>query len=489
MAINLLGNIFQNGMNSPVSNGENINNAIQASNADLKLSLLNELNLTPGQILEGKFISKDGNSVQLLLNNNLTLTTSLETDANLIAGQKFSFEIKGNNKDGQLVLRPLMSNTNFEQTAVRALGDASVNVTKETLSMVDNLMKEGMPINKETLQNINREINQYPGADVKDIVMLHKMDMPVNEQNIKEMHLYQNNNQWMMENVSELSDSLLDTIISSKDLGKEGFDNLIDELKNALSDENVSSQSEGKTIIREDNDENSSQNIFDTIKKLGPDRIKNSPIAMARVKEELTKVLQNKFLMEPEKTASKEYVKNYYEKIADVSKQIEDLLTSAGKENSNLMKDVSAMKDNMNFMNQMNELYNYVQLPLKMANAQANGDLYVYAKKKGQAGGGDEDGPLTALLHLSMETLGNMDIFLKLEHEKLSTDFCLEKEEMIDFIEEHIDELNARLIKKGYNIETKVMPLKDKDRTVIDTIKSETPGITLLSNQSFDARA
>ena len=33
-------------------------------------------------------------------------------------------------------------------------------------------MKEGMPINKETLQSVNRDINMYPQADVNDIVML-----------------------------------------------------------------------------------------------------------------------------------------------------------------------------------------------------------------------------------------------------------------------------------------------------------------------------
>ena len=51
MAINLLGNILQNGMNSPVSNGENINGAILSGNNNVKANLLNELNLAPGQIV------------------------------------------------------------------------------------------------------------------------------------------------------------------------------------------------------------------------------------------------------------------------------------------------------------------------------------------------------------------------------------------------------------------------------------------------------
>ena len=89
-----------------------------------------------------------------------------------------------------------------------------------------------------------------------------------------------------------------------------------------------------------------------------------------------------------------------------------------------------------------------------------------------------------------METLGNMDIFLKLEDGKLSTRFCLEKEEMIDFIGQHIDELNRRLEGKGYKVNTTVQKLdEDGGRNVIDTISSQIGQITMLSSQSFDARA
>ncbi len=66
-------------------------------------------------------------------------------------------------------------------------------------------------------------------------------------------------------------------------------------------------------------------------------------------------------------------------------------------------------------MNQINEMYHYVQLPLKMNQEGANGDLYVYKRKQQKTG---EDGKLTALLHLSMPVLGNMDVFLSLENQK-----------------------------------------------------------------------
>jgi flagellar hook-length control protein FliK len=146
------------------------------------------------------------------------------------------------------------------------------------------------------------------------------------------------------------------------------------------------------------------------------------------------------------------------------------------------------VKENTTFMNHVNDMYNYVQLPLKMNESQANGDLYVYARKKGK-NAVNEDGKMTALLHLNMDHLGAMDIFLTLsEGNKLNTKFTLEKEEMIDFIASHIDELNARLQKKGYNAGTVVLKKDEPDKTAIENIVGNKENI-LLSTQSFDARA
>ena len=525
MAINLLGNFNINNNSFNTSAGDSVDGKIAQQLqqiSDSRQMLAQIRSLLPGQTLEGQLVEQDGKSVQLLLNNNLLLNTTLDSRANLVTGQNISFEVKSN-KDGQLVLRPLHMNVSNEATTVKALESASVKVSDETIKMVDSLMKEGMPINKETLQSMNRDINMYPQADVNDIVMLHKLNLPVNESNINQMHLYNNNNQWMLQNVSNMSQDIA-SLLEEANSTPETLENIVKELENVFgndanipetdtdslkSQENTNIQqtlSDSKTIIREEDviekevssaDKNNvskgteteitSKNVFDILKQATPDKLKNPEYA-AKVKVALTDVISSKLLMQPDKVADKEYVKNYYDKVKDITQQLEQVLAQNGKSDTALAKDVSQIKNSVDFMNQINELYNYVQLPLKMAGGQANGDLYVYAKKRSSRGD-DSDEPLTALLHLSMEALGNMDIFLKLQNEKLSTKFCLEKEELIDFVEAHIDELNERLIEKGYNIDTSVGKLEDKERTVIDNIKSESPQVTILSNQTFDARA
>ena len=525
MAINLLGNFNINNNSYNTSAGESVDGKIAQQLqqiTDNRQQLAQIRSLLPGQTLEGQLVEQDGKSVQLLLNNNLLLNTTLDSRANLITGQNISFEVKSN-KDGQLVLRPLHMNVSSEATAVKALESASVKVSDETIKMVDSLMKEGMPINKETLQSMNRDINMYPQADVNDIVMLHKLNLPVNESNLDQMHLYNNNNQWMLQNINSMSQDIA-SLLEESSSTPETFSNIVKELENVFgnaenlteanadilkSEDNAQiqqTQSDVKMIIREEDIiekdvsssdksiiskdseiEITSKNVFDVLKQAAPDKLKNPEYA-SKVKAALTDVISSKLLMQPDKVADKEYVKNYYDKVKDITQQLEQVLSQNGKSDTALAKDVTQIKNSVDFMNQINELYNYVQLPLKMAGGHANGDLYVYAKKR-SAHGDDSDEPLTALLHLSMEALGNMDIFLKLQNEKLSTKFCLEREELIDFVESHIDELNERLIEKGYNIDTSVGKLEDKERTVIDNIKSESPQVTILSNQTFDARA
>ena len=368
MAINLLGNFNINNNSYNTSAGESVDGKIAQQLqqiTDNRQQLAQIRSLLPGQTLEGQLVEQDGKSVQLLLNNNLLLNTTLDSRANLITGQNISFEVKSN-KDGQLVLRPLHMNVSNEATAVKALESASVKVSDETIKMVDSLMKEGMPINKETLQSMNRDINMYPQADVNDIVMLHKLNLPVNESNIDQMHLYNNNNQWMLQNVNSMSQDIA-SLLEEASRTPETFSNIVKELENVFgnaenlteanadilkSEDNAQiqqTQSDVKMIIREEDIiekdvsssdksnvskdteiEITSKNVFDVLKQAAPDKLKNPEYA-SKVKAALTDVISSKLLMQPDKVADKEYVKNYYDKVKDITQQLEQVLAQNGK--------------------------------------------------------------------------------------------------------------------------------------------------------------
>lgn len=196
--------------------------------------------------------------------------------------------------------------------------------------------------------------------------------------------------------------------------------------------------------------------------------------------------------IKPEDVSKNGKIDELYDRIQKTSAKITELMESIGRGDSAVSKAAGALIDNVNFMNQLNEFIGYVQLPLKMAGEDANGELYVYTNKKNL---NNNDGNYSALLHLDMEHLGPMDIYVTMqEHTKVSTNFYLQTEELLDFIESHIDELTDRLTAKGYNTSTKVTQRAPGEpiTPITDEFTKDEPHANspvVVSKMRFDVRA
>ena len=104
-------------------------------------------------------------------------------------------------------------------------------------------------------------------------------------------------------------------------------------------------------------------------------------------------------------------------------------------------------------------------------------------------------GNVSAFLHLDMENLGPMDVYVAMQKNKVNTNFYLADEEVLDLIMSHIDILDARLQKRGYNMSTSVT-IKSKDepkKTVVgEMLKEQSSGVVtgpIASKLTFDIRA
>ena len=101
-----------------------------------------------------------------------------------------------------------------------------------------------------------------------------------------------------------------------------------------------------------------------------------------------------------------------------------------------------------------------------------------------------EDGSVSAVLHLDMEHMGPVDVYVKLLNTKVTTNFYVADDSVIDLINDNIHILNERLEKRGYNMEVNLKLHDDMDGQdaavdeMLDVMK--TP---VLSTASFDARA
>lgn len=201
------------------------------------------------------------------------------------------------------------------------------------------------------------------------------------------------------------------------------------------------------------------------------------------------KIFQNKIasqwtLMAPEEVEKKE-VARLYERLNAQTRQLTQALSEAVKTDSPLFKTVQNIRENVDFMNQLNQMYAYVQLPLKFGSGKAHGDLYVYTNKKNFAG---KDGSVSAFLHLDMEHLGMVDVYVTLERGRINTDFCLEDEQSLLLLEKNIDLLTKRLQEKGYQANTK-LSLKEEAGNVMEEMIRTDKNISVISERSFDVRA
>lgn len=211
----------------------------------------------------------------------------------------------------------------------------------------------------------------------------------------------------------------------------------------------------------------SERNVFNELKTILDTMSQDPAKASDTTKERLLRLLTDdkfgevlkssitkQFLLKPEAVTSTKNIEELYSKITKQAEQALNVLEAAGKSTPENAKAVNNISDNVNFMNELNHAVTYVQIPLMMNGKAAHGDLYVYTKKKSLA---NNDGNISALLHLDMDNLGPMDVYVKLTNgTKVNTHFYLQDDATIDFIEAHIDLLNERLIKKGYETDLNV---------------------------------
>lgn len=199
--------------------------------------------------------------------------------------------------------------------------------------------------------------------------------------------------------------------------------------------------------------------------------------------------LQKQWTLTPQDLMQEGKVEEFYQRLAKESSQLARMMNEAMQAggqtgNASQARAMGNINENVEFMNQMNQMFSYVQLPMKLSNSQAHGDLYVYTNKKNLA---RRDGMLTAFLHLDMDYLGALDVSISLQTEKnqVTTKFYLD-EDSIKLVGEHMDELSQRLLKKGYQCKNMVLE-KDEDKTVLEHIEEQVAGgSAVLSYQTFE---
>ena len=630
-----LSNLITYGTSTPpVSDTSGVSSTAQAA-LDKGMAALKSM--SPGETLQGEVIGINGNEVELKIADNAVITAKLEQSMNVAIGQKMMFEIS-NNSNGQVALRALFTNLAQEQLAQNALQAAGLDTNGQTAQMISGLMKEGMPIDMQTLQSVYHDIVKYPDVDQSLLVHMHKIGMETTPQNVEQFQALVNYEERVASTINELIHELpaelknmsangeasnvmtvtkelisliadheaqaaantlqagdagvqqaltegmtdksivtgtvaSENILLSGENGQILAGNVLSEEMSGLQEtansentqqsamdkalaaleEAMNPQNQAHTLAEGNEALNSGQMVTDGDEALVTgtqdkllsgalnkaemaefakaleqngfskeivNQVKNGELPMHELfnmlKNELAtkdaavagklwdnpafsklmgKQLQSAWLLDPLEVESGKNVSDFYNRLNNQVNSIINSMSQSLSESSVLSQSLQQFRENVDFLNNLNQFMPYVQLPLKMNGHSATGDLYVYADKKSLAAGSDT---VTAALHLDMQHLGMVDVFVKMQDKNVTTDFCLENEETLDFIAEHIDMLSERLERRGYNLNAQ-MKVKETQMSLKEDILPVTTetGMTVGNNPAdvktaiyrFDVRA
>ena len=506
----------------------------------------------PGQSITGEVLMRDGSDILISLGENQLLQAKLEGSMSAQPGQFLTFQIK-NNANSKIVLSPLFENLSQDPNVSKALQAAGLPETNLTAGMVKAMMQEGLPINKQSLYQMNRLINANPQVSMETLVQMQRMNLPITKETIFQFEAYKNYQHQLSESLSDIAETFTQSFqeltgsgelsqgisfyknvlgILAESAGEaaggdgtintaEGEEQVIqnpagqgDETA-AVSDKNTPSQIKTQQPILPENEleglvralknadapdkivgavaqnRMSGQALLHEINKMLsedaiPDKEKFFELLESReFKHVLKNEMNRQWLMLPEEVANEHSVDKLYERLNSQMNRLNQMLAQTAKADTPLAKAVANVTNNIDFMNQLNQTFTYVQIPLKMQGKEANGELFVYTNKKSLA---KKDGSVSALLHLDMEYLGSLDVYVALNDRKVSTKFYLKDDAALDLIAQNIDLLNKRLEDRGYSVNAEFIN-RDEDTNMMDEMLKQNKNISVLAGYSFDARA
>jgi len=206
--------------------------------------------------------------------------------------------------------------------------------------------------------------------------------------------------------------------------------------------------------------------------------------------KEFAAILKNRaekqWMLEPEQLKEASKVSDLYERLDHQMKQMENVMKAAGVTQNSFVQTAADIRSNVEFMNQINQVYTYVQLPLKLSGQNASGDLYVYTNKKNL---NDPEAELTAFLHLDLDNLGSTDVSIRMKDKNVKTNFYIADDASYDLIEKHLPVLEKRLAQKGYRCSITMSKEEKKVEFVEDFLQRDMPQAGTLHRYSFDVRA
>ena len=241
-----------------------------------------------------------------------------------------------------------------------------------------------------------------------------------------------------------------------------------------------------------DNGEAPVKDVLNTLKNIMPladEKQMKALFQSTEFKDVLQAGLTANWTLTPKQLKNPDAVKNFYDTLYEQTQRLSELnktpLLSGFLSNGNPETPAQNLKQNMDFMNVLNQMFPYVELPLRLQDQVTHGDLYVYTKKQSLK---KNPSNISVLLHLDMESLGPLDIKLNLSGNVIDSTFYFTDKDAMNLISGNIVLLEDALVEKGFLLKT-AMELQAKPQNVIKDFIEKDVKEAPLQRYTFDIRA
>lgn len=460
--------------------------------------------LRVGDVITGQVLSSHDGDVYLLFEeDNSVLKASLKQKMRLALGQEFSFVVN-DKSNGTILLKLLGGGKKSYDLVSKSLEAAGLKVNDKNVTIVNALIDKGQPIDKQSIVQYMKLASQYGIENIDRLIDMKTENIQINEENFHMYDRYLNAEHKIMGDMEQVSDNLskyienvvtkgmsyedgaqinellkqmaeifdtkdnVEATISEKPIEANENNQIVnDNENNVVSNENVSDKTNiaDSEVINDISDELKSvkehikfeevikdfEKVLDKLNNTSESEEVDIKSEVDKINEKIKSIFKDKLCIDfdfrdKDGVQVKEEIEKIYEKFIKLTEVVKD--TVMDDKGSALKESAKEMKNNLTFMNELNHVDPYVQIPFKMSSQEADGDLYVYARKRKEELYKDV---LSAYLHLNMENLGSTDIDVKVKEKHVEMYFTVDNREAEELIMEHMYELIYALEDKGYS--------------------------------------
>lgn len=198
--------------------------------------------------------------------------------------------------------------------------------------------------------------------------------------------------------------------------------------------------------------------------------------------------LKKQWNLSPKDAKSKDNIGAFYQKIYTQTKGLQNMMQriSPDFQESSSGANLATVKNNIDFMQMLNQIFPYVQIPFDAKGFSGNGELYVYTKKEELKRNPHQ---ISVLLHLSLEHLGEIAVHVTKNGLVLDNKFFMEDEQAKRLLKKNINLLSDKLQELGYMVTNEFVKKEGKPDLINDFIAQKKEPTTAIKRYTFDIRA